>query len=94
MAGFERDCQDALAKAREALGLAPYDPIVSAIVVDLLDYLGPAFEAQEIWQDTREKELLCTNAAFFHRAMAQYYPRSWAYFDEACPSEAATLPRN
>jgi len=42
MAGFERDCAAALELARESYWTSPSVPVIAALVVDLLGFLGPA----------------------------------------------------
>jgi hypothetical protein len=93
MAGFERDCPAALELARESYWTSPSDPVIAAMVTDLLGYLGPLAEAEEPWSRPSTKQEICDIADFFYRAMTKYYPRSRVYFEDACPAGAAAFPK-
>jgi hypothetical protein len=93
VAGFDRDCAAALELARESYWTSPQDPVIAAIVVDLLGFLGATDDPDAPWSDAGNDQEICHSAAFFHRALAKYYPRFRGYFDEACPAQAAALPK-
>ena len=84
-------CSAATAKARESLTVSPHDPVVSAIAIDLADFVG-AKRANEIFINASFKRWACNAAAFYHHAMAQYQryaPRSRDAFGRVCAEQAS-----
>lgn len=87
----EKACSVATAKARESLTVSPHDPVVSAIAIDLADFVG-APRADEIFINASFARWACNAAAFYHHAMAQYQryaPRSRDAFGRVCVEQAS-----
>lgn len=92
----EKACSVATAKARESLTVSPHDPVVSAIAIDLADFVG-APRAGEIFINASFMRWACNAAAFYHHAMAKYQryaPRSRDAFGRVCAEQSSAPSTN